>query len=127
MQPSHYEILVGGRKLIGSAQLRRKGVMLQHGTIPICGDAGRICQVLKFTSAAERAMHLGRTRQRALTLAQALGRAPAWNEVATALERGFVDAFALDMRPGQLSAAEASEAERLIQEQFGNPDWTAKR
>ena len=48
LQPSHYEILVDGRKLIGSAQLRRKGVMLQHGTLPLCGDVARICDVLSF-------------------------------------------------------------------------------
>lgn len=31
--PSHYEITVGGRKLVGSAQVRRDGVLLQHGSI----------------------------------------------------------------------------------------------
>ncbi len=127
VQPSHYEILVGGRKLIGSAQLRRKGVVLQHGTLPISGDVGRICHVLSFTTAEERAMRLARTRERALTLERALARAPSWAEVASALERGFVDAFELDMRPGKLSASEAADTERLIHEKYSNPDWTGKR
>ena len=127
VQPSHYEILVAGRKLIGSAQLRQKGVMLQHGTIPISGDIGRICDVLSFASAAERAEQQQRARQRALTLAQALGREPSWSEVASALEAGFVDAFGLDLQPGRLSAAEEAEAETLLREKFGNPEWTAKR
>ena len=45
---SHYEITVSGRKLVGSAQMRRKAGILQHGTIPIRGDVGRICDVLTF-------------------------------------------------------------------------------
>lgn len=32
--PSAYEILVDGRKLVGSAQRRRPGAFLQHGSIP---------------------------------------------------------------------------------------------
>lgn len=126
-QPSHYEILVDRRKLVGSAQLRRKGVMLQHGTIPLYGDVARICDVLSFESVAERDARKLQTRQRALTLAQALGRRPSWHEAASALESGFVDALGLDMRPGQLSADEDAHAATLIQEQFGNPEWTGKR
>lgn len=127
VQPSHYEILVDGRKLIGSAQLRRKGVMLQHGTIPIRGDVARICDVLSFEAETERNTQRLRTRERALTLAQALDRAPAWHEVADALKAGFVAAFGLDMQPGELSAEEDAEAEALVQDKFGNAGWTAKR
>jgi lipoate-protein ligase A len=33
--PSNYEILVNGKKLIGSAQARRKAGILQHGSLPL--------------------------------------------------------------------------------------------
>ena len=36
-QPVGGEILVGGRKLVGSAQVRRSGVFLQHGSILLDG------------------------------------------------------------------------------------------
>ena len=127
VQPSHYEILVAGRKLIGSAQLRRKGVMLQHGTLPIGGDVARICEVLRFESAALREAQAERTRQRALTLAQALGRMPAWDEVAEALETGFAAALGLDLQPGELSAEEDADAAALLRDKFGNMAWTGKR
>ena len=127
VQPSHYEILVAGRKLIGSAQLRRKGVLLQHGTIPIGGDVARICDVLKFKSAREQEEQQARTRQRALTLSQALGREPSWAEVAAAVETGFVEAFGLDLQPGKLSDQEEAETEALLRDKFGNSVWTSKR
>ena len=33
--PSNYEITVAGKKIIGSAQARRKNAILQHGAIPL--------------------------------------------------------------------------------------------
>ena len=126
-QPSHYEVLFSGRKLIGSAQLRRKGVMLQHGTIPICGDVTRVCDGLRFESEAAREEQRARTRQRAVTLSQALGRSPAWEEVADALEAGFAHALELDCKPGALSADEEAEAAALVRTKFGDPAWTGKR
>lgn len=126
-QPSHYEILVDGLKLIGSAQLRRKGVMLQHGTIPIDGDVALVCEALRFESEAARDKQRARTRQRAVTLSQALGRSPDWDEVADALEVGFAHALELACKPGALSAQEEAEAEALVRTQFGDPAWTGKR
>src|SRR3990172_5523606 len=35
--PSSYEITVGGKKLIGSAQARKKEGVLQHGSLPLTG------------------------------------------------------------------------------------------
>ena len=42
------EIIVQGKKLIGSAQVRRQGGVLQHGSLPLVGDIGRICLGLCF-------------------------------------------------------------------------------
>ncbi len=124
---SHYEITFAGRKLVGSAQLRRKGVMLQHGTIPLRGDVARICDVLRFDSEAALEAQKQRVRERTLSLAQVLARAPSWAEVASAFERGFTDAFELELIPGQLSECESARAEELALEQFANPEWTSKR
>ncbi len=125
--PSHYEISVGGRKLIGSAQLRRKGALLQHGTLPLRGDLARICDVLTFESESARRQRKRTVRERALTLAEAAGEPLTWSEAASAIERGFASAFNLEMAPNQLSPAELSRAEQLIAERFGNRTWTQKR
>ena len=125
--PSHYEISVRGRKLIGSAQLRRQGGLLQHGSLPLNGDVGRICDVLSFESEESRTAQKRKVRQRAVTLAQVAGKPLSWSAAAAAIELGFASAFNMEMKPGQLSAAESNRADRLIDERFGNPAWTNKR
>ena len=125
--PSHYEISVGGRKLIGSAQLRQKGALLQHGTLPLYGDLARICDVLRFESEAARTAQKRKVRERALTLSEAAGEHLTWCAAASVIERGFASAFDLELEPGQLSPAELSRAEQLSAERFGNPAWTRKR
>lgn len=124
---SHYEITVAGRKLIGSAQLRRKGVVLQHGTLPLNGDAARICDVLAFGSDDERAAQKRRVRERATSLAASMGFDISWQEAAAALEQGFRRAFGDSLFRGRLSDCESARAEALRVERFGNPDWTKKR
>ncbi|UCC87086.1 MAG: lipoate--protein ligase family protein [Anaerolineales bacterium] len=50
--PSKYEITVRGKKLIGSAQVRRRGMILQHGTLPLTGDLNRIFSCLQLAEPA---------------------------------------------------------------------------
>ena len=125
--PSHYEIAVDGRKLIGSAQLRRSGALLQHGTLPLRGDIGRICDALVFDNGSARERERRTVRQRATTLSESLGRHVGWDEAATALAQGFAQAFDLALAEGALSAGEREQAATLESERFGNPAFTAKR
>jgi len=81
--PSHYEITVEGRKLIGSAQVRRKDGLLQHGTLPLYGDVGRIVDALAYPTEAERETGRQRVRQRATTLLD-LGQTIDWQQAADA-------------------------------------------
>ncbi|MCY4466581.1 MAG: lipoate--protein ligase family protein [Chloroflexi bacterium] len=125
--PSHYEIAAGGRKLMGSAQLRRGGALLQHGTLPLRGDIGRICDALVFDSGSARERERLLVRQRATTLSESLGRDVGWDEAAAALTQGFAQAFDLALAESTLSDAERARAATWQTERFGNPEYTAKR
>src|SRR5699024_8842818 len=46
--PAIYEILIGGKKLSGNAQTRRKGVLLQHGSLPISYDTTKLFDLFHF-------------------------------------------------------------------------------
>ena len=52
--PSAYEIVLDGKKLIGSAQARKREGILQHGSLPLHGDLTRIVQALAFEDESTR-------------------------------------------------------------------------
>lgn len=129
--PSAYEITAYGRKLIGSAQSRRAGYVLQHGSLPLVGDIGRLVDVLALEP-EEAAQLRAELVARAGTLAEALGLpegAPQlrFEHVAQALCRGFTATLNLELKPGQPSPAELQRSAVLIREQFGNPAWNSHR
>jgi lipoate-protein ligase A len=103
--PSPYEIVVQGRKLVGSAQARRSRTVLQHGTLPLHGDVTRLGQVLAV-SQPERAVMRGTLRRRAIALDEALGHCVCWSEAAAALAKGFAQALNLTLVPEGLSEHE---------------------
>jgi len=125
--PSNYEITVGlgdrPRKLLGSAQVRKQGVVLQHGTLPLAGDIARIVQGLAFESEAARQAAGVRVAQRATTLAAVLGRAISWDEAAAALAAGFAAALNLTLTPGPLTGAEAALADKLCADKYATDAW----
>jgi lipoate-protein ligase A len=125
--PSHYEITVDGRKLVGSAQVRRKNGVLQHGTLPLAGDITRICDVLAYADEDGRLAAKADVRAHALTLEEALGKAIDWQTAADAVASAFTAVFEVDFAEGGLSSAEEAEAERLTAEVYGSDDWTLRR
>lgn len=122
--PSSYEITAGGKKLIGSAQVRRKGGVLQHGTLPLYGDIARICQVLTFPNDKLRHSAAEQLRQRATTIEQLLNVRISWDEVADAVKFGFQNALGLTLDQQDPSRDELFRAEQLMEEKFTKDEWT---
>jgi lipoate-protein ligase A len=121
--PSDYEITLGGKKLIGSAQARRKGGVLQHGSLPLFGDIARITETLRYEDEAARQEAAERVRARAATAADGLGRAPSYAEAAAAFVRGFSEALNIELVEGELSADEEAAAARYEAERYANAGW----
>ena len=129
--PSAYEITAGGRKLIGSAQSRRAGYVLQHGSLPLQGDITRLIDVLALEPQAAAALR-AELLARACTLAEALGvpdDSPQvqFGAVCAAMRAGFEATLALTCKPGPLTAGELRRAAVLIREQFAHDEWTGAR
>lgn len=123
--PSDYEITASGKKLIGSAQVRRRNVLLQHGTLPLTGDVTRICEALVFPDEDARAAQRQHVMQRATTLSAALGREVAWDEAATALVDAFRACFGISFETASLSA---TEQERIghLHTVYTSADWNQR-
>ncbi len=124
--PSSYEITVGGKKLIGSAQARKKEGVLQHGSLPLTGDLTRICQALVFESESARVHASQRLLERATTVESALGRALSWETAAQAFVHAFETQLGLCFERGELSESESRRAEELVREKYDHPSWTER-
>ena len=124
--PSTYEITVNGKKLIGSAQARKREGVLQHGSLPLTGDLTRICQALVFENDSTRADASKRLLRRATTVESALGGAVSWETAARAFIRAFETQFGICFEQGELSETEISRIDELVREKYGHPAWTER-
>ena len=122
--PSNYEITVGGKKLIGSAQARRREGVLQHGTLPLFGDLTRITTVLAFPDEAGRSLAAERLARRATTAEIVLGYPLDWNTAAHAFATAFEQTLDLALTPAALTPTELERAAELEQEKYSHPSWT---
>ncbi len=128
--PSAYEITIDGKKLLGSAQSRRAGYVLQHGSLPLVGDIGRLVDVLALQNDERSALRADLV-SRAITVANALGVADdndavQFGNVVHALVNGFAATLNVTLKQGQLTSAEIQHAALLIRTQYANPEWTER-
>jgi lipoate-protein ligase A len=124
--PSAYEIVAGGRKVLGSAQYRRAHSVLQHGSLPLTGDLARVVECLAFADEAERAALRASLRRHAATAEELAGRPISYAEALEALIAGMVGALDLALIPGELSAEEAAAAAALMSTKYVGAAWTQR-
>jgi lipoate-protein ligase A len=124
--PSTHEITADGKKLIGSAQARRKEGVLQHGSLPLTGDLTRICQALVFPDESAREAAMQRLQARATTVESVLGQEVAWETAAQAFVRAFEAQLGLNLAAGKLSESELVRAEELVSEKYAHPSWVER-
>jgi len=111
------ELVLGGRKLAGSAQWREGGALLQHGSILIEDDQSAVATLLSPPLPPT---------SRPATLREAMGRAPALGEVASALVasvRALEDPAAAPLAMDAMWSAELPRARA----RYADPSWTWRR
>lgn len=110
--PAPGELVARGRKLVGSAQARLEGVLLQHGSILLGGNQGP----LGGTDSMEPPV----------TLSELLGSVDL--ELVTSMTaNGFRAGFGGSWTTEGFSAAELEAAKRLEAERYGRDTWTWRR
>lgn len=107
--PARGEIVAGHRKLVGSAQARLEGVLLQHGSILLGGDQGALGE-----EGGE------------VTLGEVLG-AVSPDAVAEATARALRRDFGGVWSDGRYDVRELETAERLEAERYAQDTWTWRR
>ncbi len=119
--PSDYEVVGGGKKLVGSAQWRRVDGVLQHGSLPLHGDIARVCKYLIGAPEPER------VRAHAGTLGEVLGHDVEWDEAAAVWQSAFAETLDIHFTSGKLSEDELKCADELRATRYANDAWTRRR
>jgi lipoyl(octanoyl) transferase len=117
-RPSAHEILLDGRKLVGSAQVRRGGALLQHGSILIEPrmEGMLACLHRSADSASLAALNAG-----VAGLAE-VGSFTA-QRIATAISEAVSAEFGTQFVHGRLDRTERAEAAALMSSKYQSPAW----
>ena len=123
---SDYELTAGGRKLVGSAQARRGGALLQHGSILLDVDWGAWASVFAYRTEAGRLRAAEKLPSRMTPLREQLGRHVSAEEAAEAVAAGFERVFRIALEPDAPTEAESGRAAQLV-EKYSSSDWTNRK
>jgi lipoyl(octanoyl) transferase len=107
------EVVVDGRKVIGSAQRCERRTILQHGSILLDGGQKIADELLGRNSSGAGAA----------TLRSVLGRVPGWVELVSALTHSFEMQLGIALAPAGLSTRERTRVHELTGF-FASPEWT---
>ncbi len=109
-------IVSGMRKLVGSAQLREGGILLQHGSLLLTGDQSPTVQLLKVKWKED-------TSEPPAALDEILKHLPTWSELIDNLASGFERLLGI-----QLTESVLDEEEKALvadySRRFSDPEWT---
>lgn len=112
------EVMAGGGKLVGSAQRRERGVLLQHGSLPFEAEQQALAGFLR-----EPQPHHASA---ATSLAAFCDPLPSWEELTIALAAGWEEVFGVELRPDTLGSAELRCVARAA-EHHRDPAWVWRR
>jgi len=111
---NHCEITVNNKKLIGSAQRRKSGSFLQHGSLWMECDRELMNSLFRFDLPQTREANLKILERNTITLNQLCGREVRFEEVAQAFQKGFQSAFPVKWQRGKLSVYEMDLRDRFL-------------
>lgn len=119
-------ILIKDKKVSGSAQLRRRGVVLQHGTILMDLDLEKMFTFLRVPWAKTMEQVLPVARRKHTSIHLAVNPKISRDDILKALVQGFSEALDAQFTEGSLTPFETGMAERLYKKYFSD-EWNLHR
>lgn len=124
--PSLYELTLGGKKVVGSAQKRFTHSLLQHGSIPITMNIEKLFDTLKFDS-DEKKNKLKQIFSRKASWLNAHRQRPILRtELCAALVKGLEEAMQVTFITKPLTDDELQQASALASSKFSTTEWNRK-
>jgi lipoate-protein ligase A len=116
-------LTVKTRKISGSAQANKRGTVLQHGTLLLSVNLGRMFTLLRVPWAKSCMEVVGVAERKITSVENELGHAVSADTAANALAQGFKNALGMGMAEGELTSFELESAQRLCREKYATDDW----
>ncbi|MBM7551224.1 lipoate--protein ligase family protein [Thalassobacillus pellis] len=126
-EPSWYELIVDGKKAAGSAQTRKKGVILQHGSIPFHVDDGKLFDMFLYPNDRVKERARRAFGDKAVAINEILTDPVDFNQVKDAFKRGFASGLDIKLEPFELSSKQWEAVEKLADERYRNDSWNFSR
>lgn len=106
------DVVVNGQKISGSAQTRRRGHLLQHGTVLLDVDVALMFSLLRVSQTKIASKGIGEASARVTSLRRLLGEVDR-DDVVAALRQGFTDTFGVALHDGELTDGERKRLPEL--------------
>ncbi len=121
------DIVADGRKISGNAQTRKKGCLLQHGTILLKVDVEKMFSLLKVPKEKALGKMIDDVKTRVTSLSALLGRDVGFEEASYALRKGFLSALGIEAVEAEPSRDELASARILALSKFSTKAWIFRR
>ena len=119
------DVLVEGRKISGSAQMRRRGIILQHGTIVLRNEPEMMMGALKMDK--NKIKHSGLEPGTYVTsLTEVMDGPFDLAKVKQALVKGFEKVFHINFDHCRFSKFENDKIDELVRTKYGTKEWNFK-
>jgi lipoate-protein ligase A len=118
-------IFIEGKKFSGNAQARKKGYLLQHGTILLEIDPELMYSVLKAPENVSKSRMVQSVRAKCIGIKDQLMK---YDELLflDALKSGFEHTLGIKLVDGNFTEYELEIAQKLVKEKYSNRDWLNK-
>ena len=131
MSHSRYEITVEGKKLIGSAQRRFQDSFIQHGSLPLGNGKFNLADLLSIESLAsenkKKRVVKKNLEEKSTSLGKILKRKVEYEEVISALKKGFSKFFDVEMVEKEVTQKEIETAQVLKQKKYSTEEWNFRK
>jgi len=121
------DIVVNNRKISGSAQTRRQGIVLQHGTLLLDVNPELMFSLLKVPTEKIRDKLISSAKQRVTSFNSELGRQLSVEQLRLAMIKGFKQTFNIEFEVSTLTEFEKKLAAELYKKKYSNTKWTGLR
>jgi len=124
--PSWYELVVEGRKIAGSAQVRQKGVILQHGSLLQDVDIDDLFDMFIFKNERLKDKMKQAFVEKAVAINDISNRHITIEEMEEAFEIGFKKGLNIDFKPLELTEQQQQEVLELV-EKYKSDEWNYRK